>query len=81
MSRNVRFLSTTSNKVDEPLKVEEAETVNIPPPPSEKVLKITIFNNYLLCIPIRCCDIISLLSSYLCLVEMVLLAHTYAKKL
>ncbi|KAL1830527.1 uncharacterized protein At1g32220, chloroplastic [Daucus carota subsp. sativus] len=38
VSRNVRFLSTTSNKVDEPLKVEEAETVNIPPPPSEKLL-------------------------------------------
>ncbi|KAK1372397.1 Catalytic/ coenzyme binding protein [Heracleum sosnowskyi] len=38
VSRNGRFLSTTSNKVDEPLKVEEAETVNVPPPPSEKLL-------------------------------------------
>ncbi|KAL9680367.1 hypothetical protein QQ045_018245 [Rhodiola kirilowii] len=33
-----RFLSTDSNKVDEPFMVEEAETVNVPPPPSEKLL-------------------------------------------
>lgn len=32
-----RLLSTHSNKVDEPFKVEEAETVNVPPPLSEKV--------------------------------------------
>lgn len=38
VSRNGRFLSTTSSKIDEPLKVEEAETVNVPPPPSEKLL-------------------------------------------
>lgn len=37
-SGNRRYLSTDSNKVDEPLKVEEAETVNVPPPPSEKLL-------------------------------------------
>lgn len=37
-SRNVRFLSTESNKTDEPFKVEEAETVNMPPPPTEKLL-------------------------------------------
>ncbi|XP_022750360.1 uncharacterized protein At1g32220, chloroplastic-like isoform X1 [Durio zibethinus] len=37
-SKNGRFLSTESNKVDEPLKVEEAETVEVPPPPSEKLL-------------------------------------------
>ncbi|KAK4729144.1 hypothetical protein R3W88_022132 [Solanum pinnatisectum] len=37
-SRNVRFLSTESNKTDEPFKVEEAETVNMPPPPMEKLL-------------------------------------------
>ncbi|KAM7459644.1 hypothetical protein LguiA_036638 [Lonicera macranthoides] len=38
-SRNGRFLSTdSSNKVDEPFKVEEAETVNVPPPPTEKLL-------------------------------------------
>ncbi|KAJ0984421.1 hypothetical protein J5N97_002777 [Dioscorea zingiberensis] len=36
--RNVRLLSTDSNKVDEPFKVEEAETVQVPPPPSEKLL-------------------------------------------
>lgn len=36
-SGNGRYLSTDSNKVDEPLKVEEAETVNVPPPPTEKV--------------------------------------------
>ncbi|KAL8101787.1 uncharacterized protein At1g32220, chloroplastic [Apium graveolens] len=38
VSSNGRFLSTTSNKVDEPFKVAEAETVNVPPPPSEKLL-------------------------------------------
>jgi len=32
-----RNLCTDSNKVDEPFKVEEAETVNVPPPPTEKV--------------------------------------------
>ncbi|KAK4349531.1 hypothetical protein RND71_032286 [Anisodus tanguticus] len=37
-SRNVRFLATESNKIDEPFKVEEAETVNTPPPPTEKLL-------------------------------------------
>ncbi|XP_065849815.1 uncharacterized protein At1g32220, chloroplastic [Euphorbia lathyris] len=36
--RNGRYLSTDSNKVDEPFKVEEAETVDIPPPPTEKLL-------------------------------------------
>ncbi|KAE8735920.1 zinc finger CCCH domain-containing protein 18-like [Hibiscus syriacus] len=36
-NKNWRFLSTESNKVDEPLKVEEAETTNVPPP-SEKLL-------------------------------------------
>ncbi|XP_061964098.1 uncharacterized protein At1g32220, chloroplastic-like isoform X1 [Populus nigra] len=33
-----RYLSTDSNKVDEPFKVEEAETLNVPPPPTEKLL-------------------------------------------
>ncbi|KAK8582078.1 hypothetical protein V6N13_145067 [Hibiscus sabdariffa] len=37
-TKNGRFLSTESNKVDEPFKVEEAETLNVPPPPSEKLL-------------------------------------------
>lgn len=37
-TRNGRHLSTDTNKVDEPFKVEEAETVNVPPPPTEKVL-------------------------------------------
>ncbi|XVE97293.1 hypothetical protein REPUB_Repub03eG0007200 [Reevesia pubescens] len=37
-SKNVRFLSTESNKADEPFKVEEAETVDVPPPPSDKLL-------------------------------------------
>lgn len=32
------MLTTDSNRVDEPFKVEEAETVNVPPPPSEKLL-------------------------------------------
>ncbi|KAK9116260.1 hypothetical protein Sjap_015207 [Stephania japonica] len=36
--RKGRLLSTDSNKVDEPFKVEEAETVNVPPPLSEKLL-------------------------------------------
>ncbi|GMQ02690.1 hypothetical protein CsSME_00048802 [Camellia sinensis var. sinensis] len=34
---NGRFLSTDSTKVDEPFKIEEGETVNSPPPPSEKL--------------------------------------------
>ncbi|OIV97710.1 hypothetical protein TanjilG_12467 [Lupinus angustifolius] len=38
MSKSVRNLSTDSNKVDEPFKVEEAETVNVPPPPTERLL-------------------------------------------
>lgn len=32
-----RFICTGSNKTDEPLKVEEADTISAPPPPSEKV--------------------------------------------
>ncbi|CAL0305743.1 unnamed protein product [Lupinus luteus] len=38
MSKSVRNLSTDSNKVDEHFKVEEAETLNVPPPPTEKLL-------------------------------------------
>ncbi|KAJ7966323.1 NAD(P)-binding rossmann-fold protein [Quillaja saponaria] len=38
MSTNGRYLSMESNKVDEPFKVEEAETVNVPPPPTDKLL-------------------------------------------
>ncbi|KAJ4961134.1 hypothetical protein NE237_021044 [Protea cynaroides] len=42
-SRHGRLLTTDSNKVDEPFKVEgtkveEAETVNVPPSPTEKLL-------------------------------------------
>ncbi|XP_044472022.1 uncharacterized protein At1g32220, chloroplastic-like [Mangifera indica] len=37
-SRVVRYLSNDSNKVDEPHKVEEAETVDVPPATSEKLL-------------------------------------------
>ncbi|XP_071705461.1 uncharacterized protein At1g32220, chloroplastic-like [Rutidosis leptorrhynchoides] len=37
-TRKGRCLSTESNKIDEPLKVEEAQTVNIPPPPADKLL-------------------------------------------
>ncbi|MCL7024452.1 hypothetical protein MKW94_016670 [Papaver nudicaule] len=33
-----RFFTTDSNKVDEPFKVPEAETVHVPPPPTEKLL-------------------------------------------
>ncbi|KAL4565018.1 hypothetical protein LXL04_029100 [Taraxacum kok-saghyz] len=33
-----RYFSTESNKIDEPLKVQEAETINPPPPPEEKLL-------------------------------------------
>lgn len=36
--RNGRFLSSDSTRTDEPLNVEEAQTVNVPPPPSEKLL-------------------------------------------
>lgn len=38
VARNGRFLSTDSTKVDEAFKIEEGETVNSPPPPSEKLL-------------------------------------------
>jgi hypothetical protein len=41
VSINGRAFTTDSNKVDEPFKVEEAETVPPPPPPTEKV-----FYNY-----------------------------------
>lgn len=40
-SRNLLFLSTESNKTDEPFRVEEAETVNVPPPPTEKVHNVS----------------------------------------
>lgn len=38
MSRSCRFLSTESTGIDGSSKVEEAETVKVPPPPSEKLL-------------------------------------------
>ncbi|KAI9118000.1 hypothetical protein K1719_010332 [Acacia pycnantha] len=38
IAKNGRYLCTDSNKVDEPFKVEEAETINTPPPPTEKLL-------------------------------------------
>ncbi|KAL2897534.1 hypothetical protein RDABS01_039317 [Bienertia sinuspersici] len=38
MSRSCRFLSTEPTGSDGSSKVEEAETVNVPPPPSEKLL-------------------------------------------
>lgn len=37
-SKSQRFLCTDPNKTDEQFKVEEAETVDTPPPPSEKLL-------------------------------------------
>ncbi|XLT77014.1 hypothetical protein HN873_033288 [Arachis hypogaea] len=37
-SKIARSFTTDSNQVDEPFKVEEAETVNIPPPPTDKLL-------------------------------------------
>ncbi|KAI4337219.1 hypothetical protein L6164_015664 [Bauhinia variegata] len=37
-SKNGRHLCTDSNKVDEPFIVEEAETINAPPPPTNKLL-------------------------------------------
>ncbi|KAL6213040.1 hypothetical protein ACLB2K_018255 [Fragaria x ananassa] len=36
--KNGRYFSNDSNKVDEPVKVEEAETIQVPPPPTEKLL-------------------------------------------
>ncbi|XP_028799045.1 uncharacterized protein At1g32220, chloroplastic [Neltuma alba] len=38
IAKNGRYLCTDTNKVDEPFKVEEAETINTPPPPTEKLL-------------------------------------------
>ncbi|KAG5527830.1 hypothetical protein RHGRI_028689 [Rhododendron griersonianum] len=37
-SRNGRLLSTGPTKVEEPVQVDEAETVEVPPPPTEKLL-------------------------------------------
>jgi nucleoside-diphosphate-sugar epimerase len=37
-SKNGRLLSTGPTKVEEPFKVDEAETVEVPPPPTEKLL-------------------------------------------
>ncbi|KAF7130023.1 hypothetical protein RHSIM_Rhsim10G0066000 [Rhododendron simsii] len=37
-SRNGRLLSTGPTKVEEPVQVDEAETVEAPPPPTEKLL-------------------------------------------
>ncbi|XP_010942228.1 uncharacterized protein At1g32220, chloroplastic isoform X1 [Elaeis guineensis] len=44
--RNWRLLSTDSNRVDEPFKVEEAETVKVPPPPSDKKLLVLGGNGF-----------------------------------
>ena len=55
--RNVRLLSTDSsdpNKVDEPFKVEEAETVQAPPPPSEKVIQSNLLNNSIELLVLQC---------------------------
>ncbi|GAV77835.1 NAD_binding_10 domain-containing protein [Cephalotus follicularis] len=38
ISKNGRYMSTEFTKVDEPFKVEEAETVHVPPPLTEKLL-------------------------------------------
>uniref|UniRef100_A0A1D1XFG6 Uncharacterized protein At1g32220, chloroplastic n=1 Tax=Anthurium amnicola TaxID=1678845 RepID=A0A1D1XFG6_9ARAE len=38
LCRDGKFLSTNSNNIDAPFKVEEAETVNVPPPVTEKLL-------------------------------------------
>jgi hypothetical protein len=51
-SGNGRNMSTDSNKVDEPLKVEEAETVNVPPPLTEKVLHFEAVVYYEFCKPL-----------------------------
>ncbi|EFH46998.1 hypothetical protein ARALYDRAFT_916279 [Arabidopsis lyrata subsp. lyrata] len=33
-----RYLSTDSNKIDEPFNVEEVDSVHVPPTPTEKLL-------------------------------------------
>ncbi|XP_021723899.1 uncharacterized protein LOC110691285 [Chenopodium quinoa] len=38
VSRSCRFLSTESTGINGGSRIEEAETVNVPPPPSEKLL-------------------------------------------
>lgn len=88
--RNGRCLSTDSNKVDEPLKVEEAETVDIPPPPTEKVISrmgyhlLFFFSSYRF---LGCVLLLLMYGFYvlqfscLCWVEMDLLALIFAKKL
>lgn len=49
-SRGGRPFSTDSNKIDEPFKVEEAETVNVPPPPTEKVYEMKARGFSLFCL-------------------------------
>lgn len=46
-SKNGRLLSTGPTKVEEPFKVDEAETVEVPPPPTEKVFR---FDETMLCV-------------------------------
>lgn len=73
-TRNGRHLSTDSTKVDEPFKVEEAETVNVPPPPTEKVLHCedsSLFRIFL--IHQSCCtDSCTLLTWLICILTQLL---------
>lgn len=64
VSINGRSFCTDSNKIDEPFKVEEAETV--PPPPTEKVLSYnhaSIFGCCCWCV----CVCMALLTYKLCI--------------
>ena len=46
-SSNRRLFSTDSGKVHEPVQVEEAETVQVPPPPTEQVFCVDKGDTYI----------------------------------
>lgn len=72
VSGNGRYMTTDSTKVDEPIKVdktskvEEAETVDVPPPPTEKVLHCEHADYYEFCNPLI------MLYGYLCSLDFAL---------
>ena len=72
VSGNGRYMTTDSTKFDEPFKVdktskvEEAETGEVPPPPTEKVLHCEDADSY------ECCNPLIMLYGFLCSLDFVL---------
>lgn len=77
---NHRFICTDTNKIEEPFKVEEADTVNMPPPPTEKVFCCVPLAIFFIKIMFLLTSFIISLFSYLCWAGMDLLVHIFAKK-